>query len=174
MFFLPFEADSQWFILSSWGKVSIFTKTNSTNVEGIRKHHVSTPKKIIDSVKDHQSLMDAKVIQQSFVEEDPSKVLRLVPVITCQLKSKKKQKQTAMEQCNFDQFIKLQFSSVTQSCLTICDPIDHSTPGFPIHHQLLEFTQTHIHLVGDAIQPSHPLLSPSPPTFNPSQHQGLF
>ena len=102
MFFLPFEADSQWFILSSWGKVSIFTKNNSTNVEGIRKHHVSTPKKIIDSVKDHQSLMDAKVIQRSFVEEDPSKVLKLVPGITCQLKSKKK-KQTAMEQCSFDQ-----------------------------------------------------------------------
>ena len=67
-----------------------------------------------------------------------------------------------------------QFSSVTQSCLTPCDPINRSTPGLPVHHQLPEFTQTHVHWVGDAIQPSHPLSSPSPPAFNLSQHQGLF
>ena len=64
------------------------------------------------------------------------------------------------------------FSSVTQSCLTLCDPINCSTPGFPVHHQLLEPTQTHVHRVGDAIQPSHPLSSPSPPMYNLSQ--GLF
>ena len=64
--------------------------------------------------------------------------------------------------------------SVTQSCPTLCDPMDCSTPGFPIHHQLPELTQTHVHPVGDAIQPSHPLSSPSPPAFNLSQHQGLF
>ena len=64
-------------------------------------------------------------------------------------------------------------SSVTQSCLTLCDPMDCSTPGFPVHHQLPEFAQTHVHSVGDAIQPSHPLSSPSPPTFNLSHHQGL-
>ena len=68
----------------------------------------------------------------------------------------------------------IQFSSVAQSCLTLCDPMNCSTPGFPVHHQLLEFTQTQVHWVGDAIQPSHPLLSPSPPAFNLSQHQGLF
>ena len=68
----------------------------------------------------------------------------------------------------------LQFSSVTQSCLTLCDPMDCSTPGLPDHHKLPEFTQTHVHRVGDAIQPSHPLSSPSPPAFNLSQHQGLF
>ena len=68
----------------------------------------------------------------------------------------------------------VQFSSVTQSCPTLCDPMNHSTPGLPVHHQLLEFTQTHVHRVRDAIQPSHPLLSPSPPAPNPSQHQGLF
>ena len=68
----------------------------------------------------------------------------------------------------------IQFSSVTQSCPTLCDPIDYSTPGFPVHHQLLELTQTQVHRVGDAIQPSHPLLSPSPPAFNLSQNQGLF
>ena len=68
----------------------------------------------------------------------------------------------------------VQFSSVTQSCPTLCNPMNHSMPGLPVHHQLLEFTQTHIHQVGDAIQPSHPLLSPSLPALNPSQHQGLF
>ena len=67
-----------------------------------------------------------------------------------------------------------QFSSVAHSCLTLCDPMDYSTPGFPVHHQLPEFAQTHVHWIGDAIQPSHPLSSPSPPAFNPSQHQGLF
>ena len=66
----------------------------------------------------------------------------------------------------------LQFSSVAQSCLTFCDPVNRSTPGLPAH--LMEFTQTHAHRVGDAIQPSHPLSSPSPPAPNPSQHQGLF
>ena len=68
----------------------------------------------------------------------------------------------------------VQFSSVAQSCLTLCDPMNHSTPGLPVHQQLPESTQTHIHSVGDAIQPSHPLSSPSPPAPNPSQHQGLF
>ena len=67
-----------------------------------------------------------------------------------------------------------QFSSVSQSCLTLCDPMDCSMPGLPVYHQLLELTQTHVHRVGDTIQPSHPLLSPSPPAFNLSQHQGLF
>ena len=67
------------------------------------------------------------------------------------------------------------FSSVqSQSCLTLCDPMNHSMPGLPVHHQLLEFTQTRVHWVSDAIQPPHPLLSPSPPAPNPSQHQGLF
>ena len=67
----------------------------------------------------------------------------------------------------------VQFSSVAQSCPTICDPMDCSTPGFPVHHQLPELAQTHVHPVDDAIQPSHPLSS-SPPAFNLSQHQGLF
>ena len=68
----------------------------------------------------------------------------------------------------------VQFSSVTQSCPTLCNPMNRSTPGLPVHHQLPEFTQTHVHHVSDAIQPSHPLSSPSPPAPNPSQHQGLF
>ena len=68
----------------------------------------------------------------------------------------------------------VQFSSVAQSCLTLCNPMNRSTPGLPVHHQLPEFTQTHVHRVSDAIQPSHPLSSPSPPAPNPSQHQSLF
>ena len=68
----------------------------------------------------------------------------------------------------------VQFSSVTQLCPTFCDPMNRSTPGLPVHHQLPEFTQTHVHQVSDAIQPSHPLSSPSPPAPKPSQHQGLF
>ena len=67
-----------------------------------------------------------------------------------------------------------QFSSAAQSCPTLCDPTDSSTPALPVRHQLLEFTQTHVHWVGDAIQPSHPLSSPPPPALNLSQHQGLF
>ena len=77
---------------------------------------------------------------------------------------------------DYDQCISfsVQFNSVTQSCLTLCDPMNRSTPGLSVHHQLLEITQTHVHCVGDAIQQSHPLSSPSPPTFSLSQHQGLF
>ena len=70
--------------------------------------------------------------------------------------------------------VSVQFSSAPQSCPTLCDPMNHRTPGLPVHHQLLEFTQTHVHQVSDAMQPSHPLSSPSPPAPNPSQHQSLF
>ena len=68
----------------------------------------------------------------------------------------------------------VQFSSVTHSCLTFCDPMDCSMPGLPVHHQLPELAQTHVHGVDDAIEPSHPLAPPSPPAFNFSQHQSLF
>ena len=68
----------------------------------------------------------------------------------------------------------VRFSSVTQSCPTLWDPMNHSRPGFPIHQQHPEFIQTHVHRIGDAIQPSHPLSSPSPPAPNPSENQGLF
>ena len=68
----------------------------------------------------------------------------------------------------------VQFSSVPQSCPTLCDPMNCSTPGLSVHHQLLEFTQTHVHQVSDAIQPSHPLSSPSPPVFSLSKHKDLF
>ena len=83
-----------------------------------------------------------------------------------------KEKRALEEQKTTYQFS--QFISVTQSCLTLCDPMNHSTAGLPVHHQLLEFTQTQVHRVSDAIQLSHPLSSPSPPASNPSQHQGLF
>ena len=73
---------------------------------------------------------------------------------------------------NFKKRWSVQFSSVAQSCPILCDPMNRSMPGLPVHHQLLEFTQTYVHWVGDAIQPSHPLLSPSPPALNLSQNQG--
>ena len=73
-----------------------------------------------------------------------------------------------------DCFMEYQFNSVAQSCPILRDPMNRSTPGLPVHHQLPEFTQTHVYRVSDAIQPSHPLSSPSPPALNPSQHQGLF
>ena len=83
-----------------------------------------------------------------------------------------------LDKCYFRTFtminFSLIFSSVTQSCLTVCDPMDCSTPGLPVHHQLPELTQTHVHWVSDTIQPSHPLLSPSPPAPNLSQYQDLF
>ena len=71
-------------------------------------------------------------------------------------------------------YFSFSFSSVAQSCPTLCDPMNRSTPGLPVYHHLLEFTQTHVYRVSDAIQPSHPLSSPSPPAPNSSQHQSLF
>ena len=79
-----------------------------------------------------------------------------------------------LEHLDFNIYSINQFSSVAQSCPTLCDPMDCSTPGLPVHHQLPESTKTHVHRVNDAIQPSHPLLSPSPPAFSLSQYQGLF
>ena len=76
--------------------------------------------------------------------------------------------------CKYIPVASVQFSSVALSCLTLWDPMDHNTPGLLVHHQLPEFTQTHVHWVGDAIQLSHPLSSPSPPAFNLSERQGLF
>ena len=76
--------------------------------------------------------------------------------------------------CTYTMEYSVQFSSVTQSCPTLCNPMNHSMTGLPVNHQLLGFTQTHVHRVSDAIQPSHPLSSPSPPAPNPSQHQSLF
>ena len=76
--------------------------------------------------------------------------------------------------CCSPQNCTVQFSSVAQSCPTLCDPMNCSMAGFPVHHQLLEFTQTHVHWIGDAIQSCHLLSSPSPPALNPSQHQSLF
>ena len=72
------------------------------------------------------------------------------------------------------EFNSVQFSSVAQSCLTLCDPMNRSMLGLPVHHQLPEFTQVHVHRISDAIQPSHPWSPPSPPAPNPSQHQSLF
>ena len=81
---------------------------------------------------------------------------------------------SAIHSVTSSEYPSVQFSSVTQACPTICDPMNSSTPGLPVHHQLPQFTQTHVHRVSDAIQPSHPLSFPSPPAPNPSQHQSLF
>ena len=98
---------------------------------------------------------------------------KFIPVLAVCAEIKRKGERTL-----FHVFLKMalciQFSSVTQLCPTLWHPMDCSTPGFPVHHQLLELTQTHVHWVGDAIQPSHPLSSPSPPAFNLFWHQGLF
>ena len=93
--------------------------------------------------------------------------------LTYHLKELGKEEQTKPEVSNREK-VNVQFSSVTRSCPTLCDPMNHSTPGLALHHQLPKFTQTHIHRVSDAIQPSRPLSSPSPPAPNPSQHQSLF
>ena len=92
------------------------------------------------------------------------------PAITTKRKSGEREENKVREEGKGS----VQFSSVTRSCPTLCDPMNHSMPGLPVHHQLLEFTQTHVHWVGDAIQPSHPLSSLSPPALNLSQNQGLF
>ena len=81
---------------------------------------------------------------------------------------------TTFKRMKLEHFLTPSFSSVAQSCPTPCDPMNCSTPGLPVNHQLMEFTQTHVHQVSDAIQPSHPLSSPFPPAPNPSQHQSLF
>ena len=85
-----------------------------------------------------------------------------------------KQYQISLKCLDFLVEVSVQFSSVSHSCPTLCDSMNRSTPGLPVHHQLPEFTQTQIHRVSDAIQPSHPLSSSSPPAPNPSQHQSLF
>jgi len=82
--------------------------------------------------------------------------------------------ESELEDVVHEKEVSVQFSSVAQSCPTFCDPMNHSTPHLPIHHHLPEFTQTHVHQVSDAIHPSHPLLSPSPPAPNPSQHQSFL
>ena len=93
------------------------------------------------------------------------KWMKLEPIIQTEVSQKEKHQYSISS---------VHFSSVAQSCPTLCDPMNCSTPDFPVHHQLPESTQTHAHRVSDAIQPSHRLSSPSPPAPNPSQHQSLF
>ena len=97
------------------------------------------------------------------------------PKSFCTVKTiSKTEKQPTEWEIRFGSHISVQLSSVAQSCPTLCNLMNRSTPGLPVHHQLPEFTQTHVHWVSDAIQPSHPWSSPSPPAPNPSQHQSLF
>ena len=98
-----------------------------------------------------------------------TKIMTSGPIISCEIVGETLETVSELDMEQSDQI-----RSVAQSCPTLCDPMNHSTPGLPVHHQLPEFTQTHIHRVSDAIQPSHPLSSPSPPAPNPSWHQSLF
>ena len=105
--------------------------------------------------------------------DDPA-VEILVPVASENNKCLENNKNNVKEETTPFKGLILMFSLVAQSCPTLCDPMNCSTPGLPVHHQLLQFTQTHVHQVTDAIQSSHPLLAPSPPAPSPSQHQSLF
>ena len=106
----------------------------------------------------------------------PVSISHLLPEFVCfwNHASSQELKNGACNSVKVKALVEVQFSSVAQSCLTLCDPMDCSTPGLPVHHQLPEFTQTHVHWVGDTIQPFHSLLSPSHPAFNLSQHKCLF
>ena len=101
-----------------------------------------------------------KYQELKYIKKNSNKTCIRTPNKECKVKCR--------EECSS---ASVQFSSVARSCLTLCDPMDCSTPGLPVYHQLLELAQTHVHRVGDATQPSHPLSSPSPPAFNLSQHQ---
>ena len=140
--------------------LSLLYGSTLTSIHDHWKNHVVFPR-----------LVRLALIRWTFVDKVMSllfnKLSRLV--ITFLPRNKHLNFMAAITICSY-----FQFSSVTQSCLTLCDPMNHSTPGLPVHHQLPEFTQTHVHRVNDAIQPSHPLSSPSPPAPNPSQHQSLF
>ena len=122
----------------------------------------------IPTIQWHQnSPMAQKVVKIAYFYLNIYIISFCTPLLTIKISQHKWKKFSALLSV-------IQFRSVAQSCPTLCDPINHSTPGLPVHQQLLEFTQTHVHQVGDAIQTSHPLSSPSPPAHNPSQHQGLF
>ena len=113
------------------------------------------------------------ICQGCFLSSSHPALLPPHPRVHCSAISNSQDLEPTSVSINRWEYKDVQFSSVTQSCLTLCDPMDCSTPGLPVYH-LLELAQTHVHQVSDAIQPSHPLSSPSPPTFNLSQHQGLF
>ena len=115
-------------------------------------------------------LLSPCILEPSPEQEKPWQRESLTP----QMESSLCSPQLVKSPCSKEDPASVQFSSVAQSCPTLCDPMDCSTPGLPAHHQLPEFTQTYVHWIGDTIQPSHPLLSPSPPALNLSQGQGLF
>ena len=124
-----------------------------------------TRTKILKYIWRHKSLWIAKVIlKEEWTWRKPVSCFQII------LQSYSHQNSGVVAQKQTSDWIR----SITQLCLTLCDPMNHSAPGLPVHRQLREFTETHVHWVSDAIQPPHPLLSPSPPAPNPSQHQSLF
>ena len=116
----------------------------------------------------NESNINYQVIK-NILKKKKCKKAKWLPEETLQIAEKRREEKGKGEKES-----SVQFSSVAQSCPTRCDPMNRSMPGLPVHHQLPEFTQTHVHWVGDAVQPSHPLSSPSPPALNPSQHHSLF
>ena len=136
---------------------------------------------IKDNIKNRQKIIKYWIIKQWTKNIKIMYILPWKPRETLFLGSPKSLKMVTAtmklkDSCSLEEKLRLtsvQFGSVAQSCLTLCDPMNRSTPGLPVHHQLLEFTQTHVHRVSDAIQPSHLLSSPSPPAPNPSQHQSF-
>ena len=125
--------------------------------------HSASQKSLINISK-YEATQKSRWIWESIPRQVDKKSRR-----TSSLLPRSREEYGALEEIRSDQI-----TSVAQSCLTLCDPMNSSTPGLPVHHQLPEFTETHVHRVSDTIQPSHPLLSPSPPAPNPSQHQSLF
>ena len=151
----------KWGLLSSiWGSWEVTSLSllsmEEIGAESIFWHQIVPPGK-----RDNASTSKRKLLMTLF---NASILEFLAPLRCCKLPAR------------YLDFYKgsVQLSSVAQSCPSLCDPMNCSMPGLPVHHQLPEFTQTHVHRVGDAIQPSHPLSSPFPPASNPSQHQSLF
>ena len=147
---------------------------------GLRKHHYEQgsggdgiPVELFQILKDDAVKVLHSICQQIWkIQQWPQDWKRSV-FIPIPKKGNAK-KYSNCTQLHSSQYSSFQFSSAAQSCLTLRDPINHSTPGLPVHHQLSEFTQIHVHRLSDAIQPSHPLSSPSPPVPNPSHQQSLF
>ena len=172
---------------SKFGKLSSGHRTGKGQFS-FQSQRKAMPKSVQTTAQLHSShtLVMLKILQARFQQNVNQELPEFqavfrkgrdqIPII-CWIIKKARELQKNINLCFIDYakaFDCVQFSSATQSCPTLCKPMNHSTPGLPVHHQLPEFTQTHVRRVSDAIQPSHPQSSPSPAAPNPSQHQSLF